>query len=440
VSSLRSVRQRRTVTALAAGVAAAVLLGVFSFAGARTLLNSKEGRPANTLPDATRLPPTPAALLAVVDRNDGLVGLDMLALAPPGVDGVARGGTVIPIPVGSGLVSGDSPEMHRLADTYAAEGLDGLVNAASTLLSVNFSVVAAVGEQALSDLLAPAAPIPIDLTADVVDTTSHPDDESEQDEVVLPAGIHQLSPADAATLLTAVRSGEIEERRFDLVSLFWYAVSDRVGNGLPVTVGADPQTGIHNFMASLLGGPLRVYPLRGEPVRSATANPRRLDMYQLNNAEIIRVMATVVPNAISPIDLAFTVQIVNPTGDTSLTQAAVERLAIGGAAVVLIRELRGVSVPAVTEFSLSGRASLDEVKPYADSLGQTVQVPLAEPGLPHGRVVGIDATFVLGRSFGSLVARQSTTTVPPVTSNAPPTTDVAGATSSAPSNLSTDAA
>jgi len=128
-------------------------------------------------------------------------------------------------------------------------------------------------------------------------------------------------------------------------------------------------------------------------------------------------MATVLPDAVSPVDTTSTAEIINPTGDPSLTEAAIERLAYVGVGVVLVKEVTGVAVPAQTEVVLASTAQVGDLKTFTDGLGGAVSAPAGRPGSLTGRVVGIDAVVVLGASFKALVARQT-----PV-----PTTTLAGA-------------
>jgi hypothetical protein len=179
------------------------------------------------------------------------------------------------------------------------------------------------------------------------------------------------------------------------------------------------------FMTALFAGRVAVYGLRGEPVSTGTNNPLGRDAYAIDTAEALRVIATVLPDAVSPAEVAFRVQIVNPTGDPALTEAAIVRLAFAGVGVVLVRELAGIPTPATTEVSLGGAESIDDVKPYLDTIGKTELVPLGEPDSPHERVVGIHVNVVLGRSFMDLVDRQSTATT--VTGISTETTDTEAA-------------
>ncbi len=434
MTALTSVRRRRTAAALVGGLLVAAVLVTLGYVGVDTLRNSKEGRPADTRPPGRTLPPTPAALLAVRGDDGALTSLVVLALAPPGEDGVARGGTIIPLPVGAGLEAGADARRIRMADNYAKGGLTQLADEVASLLAVNFSLVSEVDRSGLVALLQPVGQVQVELATDVV--TSGP---GAVEQVLFTAGAQKLDPKGAAALMLAANANDPESVRLENIAAYWSGVQSRVGAGL-TRVDRGPTSdsdvlSMGSFLRSVLAGPTRVYTLRGEPISRGPENPDGLDMYRLNSAEVIRVMATVLPDAISPVDVLFTVQIVNPTGDSSLTQAAVDRLALAGVGIVLIRELSGASVPDVTELSLGGRADIVDLQPYADALGETVVVPLGAPGTPHGRVFGIDATFVLGESFHDLVERQSATTVP-VAKTTTPTPSTTPATTSSSSTTS----
>jgi len=429
VTALVSVRRRWTAAALAGGFLALVALGVLGYVGVDTLANSKEGRPANTLPPGRALPPTPAGLLAVRDDDGNLTSLSVLALAPPDASGKARGGTVIPVPVGSGVFEGFGAVRPRLNDIYAEGGIKALAEQAAIMLELNFSVVAEVDQEGLQALLDPLGAVTVDVPSDVIDSGSiAPADEQSSDasseeenddlgaEIVLPAGVTEVEPTQGSALLTAVDGAQPESVRFEQHVAYWLGVSNRVADGLLLGVGDSPTDSMRDFLWSMFGGPLRVYALRGIPVSTGPENPDGLDMYRIDGAERLRVMATVLPDAVSPAEFVFTAQIVDPFGDPAITQAAVERLALSGVGIVLVRELSGIEIPDKTEFSLGGKFGVEDVKPLANSLGETELVPLGLPGTPHGRVQGIDATFVLGQSFVDLLKRQAAaTTVPPTT-------------------------
>jgi hypothetical protein len=278
------------------------------------------------------------------------------------------------------------------------------------MLMINLSLIAEADEETLARLLGPVGEVDVVMPGDVIDTDvdAVPASDDAGDIVVVGSGPGEIDAAQGAAVLAAWDEATPEGSRFEQRVVYWVGISERIGDGLPVRVSRTPTASMAEFFGALTAGPMHVYALRGTPVTTIEENPKGMDMYRLDAVETMIVMATVVPDAVSPAEVAFSVQLINPFGDPALTRAAVERLALQGVGVGLVRpDLAGIEIPDVTEFSLGSGSTQAEVQPYLDSLGATRQVPLGSNGTPHGRVEGIDVTVVLGQSFVDLLARQA---------------------------------
>lgn len=375
------IRQRWTKLGTALLVVAALLVGILGLVGVKTLAHSKAGRRASTLPPAQALPDTPAALLAVKAESGALMALVVLVKAPKGSNGKSRGGTIIPLPVGSGIRFGDNPEMNRLAELYLAGGIKSLATQAASLLSINFAIVAEADAEAMATLLAPAGQVTVKQAS----------------------GQTSLMPAAGATLL-ATQESRNESPHFESTVAYWEGLAKAVGKGKSFTP-SQTNGAITLFFGSILSGPVKVYPLRGTRIQQGDANPTGGDVYALDALDVNRVMALTLPNAYSPVDVQFTVRIVNPTGDPELTRQAIKRVNALGGGVAMVEEPRkgSVPIPKKTEVSLSGRLEQVESKQYTDQFGVVSFVDVGKAGTPHMRYADIDLNIVLGQPFVALV-------------------------------------
>lgn len=374
MSRHEELRQRWTRLGLIVCAAATVVIVILAAVGVRTLAHSKAGRSASKLPPAQSLPKTEAALLAIKADTGGLSALVILAKAAPGSDGKSRGGSIIPIPVGSGVQFGSNPSLNRLAELYLAGGLSGLAEQAGSLLSLTFSVVAEADASAAAQLLAPAGTV----------------------NVRQAAGTQPIGPAAAATLL-ATQAARLEGAHFESTIAYWTGLASRVGKGLSVNP-SQTNGAITRFFGSLLNGPLSVYPIRGTKVPQGDANPNNADVYQLDPAEVSRVLGLVLSNAYSPIDAQFVARVVNPTGKPEVTLAAIRTIRAAGGAVSVVDETKG-ELPPKTEFSLSGRLERGDVKVFGAGFGAYTFVSVGAAGERHTRYADIDLTVVIGAGF-----------------------------------------
>jgi|GEM_PF-262392 hypothetical protein len=413
----RRTRWIRTVVALAVGVAVALTLPWLVVRAADTIADSTEGTSSVVVtPGGTvevTLPDTPGALLAVVDDAGEMVGATVVALAPEG-----RGGHLVLLPAGTRApVQGVEGDGTRLAEAYARGGLPLLTTTAEGYLGVTFATSAEAGRSDLEALLAPYAPLAVELRDDVL--VPGPDGEPV---VLLAAGPHELSAAEAADLLLARIPGESEIARLDQTAAVWRALAAGAPTAAPAGATA-PQVAaapgdVPAFLASVLGGPARVHELPVTPVVDLQSNPDGIDLLFVDPPAVRLLMAQVLPGSVSPSNGNIRLRLVNPSGDAALTYAAVARLVYLGANVVIASDELG-TVPAETVLEMQDIAEAERAAQYGRYLGGVTTRPSPV------EVDGIDATMILGRSFADFVAEEAakaTTTTTSTTVDASATT------------------
>ena len=415
-------RRRRTIIAGLAGIIGLVSLPMLSIAAAKTLKNSKEGRNILVgLPDLILVPPTPAALFAAVDDQGEVTAISLLALSPPR-NGVVKGGTIIEVPVGAKTNLADGT-VGRLADAYAHGGQTELVEAAEGLLGVTMLTSMVAGADGIAALLAPYAPLDVNLAADVVHT-----DAAGVDQVVAPAGTVSADAAMLAAMLTAHEQGRPETDRFGRIGDLWSTIALRVGPGIgtPITtttstVGAataapieDPAADFATFWQAMFAGESHVYRLNSTPVTDPVTNPAGSDMVDLYLAEVIYITATVLPSSVSPAFSSITFYVRSPLGDSRLTLEAVSRLAFNGANVVLVKEDTSLETPALNTISFVDPSDGAQAEAFVKTLGSGYTVVPAEY-----RIDNVDVVLTLGEQWRKDADLErlnvATTVAPPAT-------------------------
>ncbi len=425
MTALAARRRNRTIAAFAVGALAALLLPTLGWVAADALRTSTEGRDALAgLVELTVLPPTPAALVAVIDDSGKVASLAAIALAPQDPAGTP-GGTVVVLPAGGDTFLPDGTR-GRVGDAYGQGGLASLQSSVEGLLGVTFEVAAALDAEEIARAL-PVAPVEFNLERPLAD------DQAGVPTELLPSGPTSLDATGIGQLLSAASVSESEAVRLPSIDAFWRAVSDKVGNGLGVEVDStalpsDPErvtdpARLASLLTSLLRGPVQVHTLTAEPVTDAEENPDRLDLLRLDTAEVTVVFATVAFSAVSPPNPTLSIYVRSPLGDPELTKAAVGRLILAGANVVLVTENPELDVPAWTLVEHFDANDSDEAEQYGAQLGTFTSQRSSV------RLDGVDAIVTLGRSFDDTVA--ASPVVVPTTSTLPDDTsppDLTGST------------
>lgn len=430
MTAIPSRQRNRMLAALACGIASACLLPIGGVIAARSLLHSSGGKRVDDT-GALALPATPAALLATVNEVNQVTSLTAFVLAPSGV-----GGTIISLPVGTRAESIGQQSPHRLADTFAEAGVEGMLLEAEGALDVTFSVVGAVGRNDLAGVLNVLPPIPVTFETPVVNTAMVMPDpvttttiksrssRSSQttllpqpvavDSEFFPAGEQMLTGDQAALVLYTQKAGEPELDRLAHIKAMWSGVAAAVGTGLapevaqfdPALVGTELPNEIGAFMRRVLGGPIQVWQLSAQPLVGAD-NPLGIDIYALDRFEVLMIMASVAPSSLAISNDTLAVQVDNPFNDANVTHAIVERLSYLNVTVALLRNLT-ISPQQKTVIKTS-TVIADELKKIGldGVIGQVSFSKLKDP------VQGIGAQIILGQDFVDFLA--SAPPLPPTT-------------------------
>lgn len=394
MTAIPSRRHNRTVAAFLCGLLGIVMLPSGLALAANSLLHSTDGDSVDTKNIIT-IPSTPAALLAVVDGNGFVASLQMIALAPGG-----RGGTIVSIPVGAASVVAAGEAPRRLGDAYLLNGLEGLTTDVEGLLNVTFTSKAAVTEIEMVTLLAGKRDVNVEIDRAV--KTLLPTGMQE----ILPAGKHTLTSAQIASILASNQAGQPESDRLPIVKSVWVGIVG-VGMNIATTTSEVGGTGttlppaltVQDFLQRTLTGEVQVWQFAANAIPEGELNPTNSDMYALDKAEVIMVVASVAPSSVSSLYASINVQIDSAFTDATITREAVLRLSMLGVNVVLVRVVPGE--PAVeTIVQYNDDPVRAEVEGYASIFG-----PLT-PKRVSQQVVGVDARIVLGTNFTDFIAGQ----------------------------------
>jgi hypothetical protein len=361
---------------------------------ANSLLHSTDGDSVDSK-NVMKIPSTPAALLAVVDGNGFVASLQMIALAPGG-----RGGTIVSIPVGAASVVAAGEAPRRLGDAFLLNGIDGLTTDVEGLLNVTFTAKAAVTEVEMAAMLAGERDVNVEIDRAV--NTLLPTGIQE----ILPAGKHTLTSAQVAGILASNQAGAPESDRLPIIKSLWVGIAGAGLNiattpsevGVTVTTLA-PALTVQDFLQRTLTGEVQVWQFAANAIPEGELNPTNSDMYALDKAEVIMVVASVAPSSVSSLYAAINVHIDSAFTDATITREAVLRLSILGVNVVLVREVTGEPV-AETVVQYSDDPVRAEVESYSSIFG-----PLT-PKRVTQQVEGVDARIVLGTNFRDFIAGQ----------------------------------
>jgi hypothetical protein len=416
VTALAATRKRRTLLAFLAGVVIAAAVPAFAYSAVQTIRTSREGTNAvQELPPLKELPPTPGALLVGVDDRGEATSITVFALAPSGA-----GGTAIVLPVTSQARLPSGVEDGAVADAYADGGLDALRAAVEGLMGITLSFAGEVDREGLVALLEPLGTLRVTMPTTALDRSDS------GDIVLLDQGTFDVEAATAAGILLASPTSQVEDERLPAVTSVWSAIASRVGSGLAYSAPDVIQTGttdpeditvtrapglpenMQRFVSAVFSGPLGVWQLTGDRIDASDGRT----LIRLDLGELMYVVATVMPDAVSPPEITIRMQVLSPLGDPSVTMDAVARLAYAGANIVLVREvdLRPAPSRSVMEY-LTEDDRLD-AENYETVLGDVEYRAATE------RIDGIDVTVILGSDYRPTTPRPTgtTTTTKPETS------------------------
>jgi hypothetical protein len=394
------VRRRRrlvlaTMAALVGGGAVLTVVGV------NLVRNSTAGRyvAPTAGPDdpgyQAYVVPTPT--MAVVQRGDDgeLVSVAVLA-----IESSDDGGAVILVPA-STLTRADRPvdpgsgsagsvgsgEPPTLAEVYRQGGANGVVAAVADLLAVAIPEHLEVDDTRWASLVAPVAPVELQLTKNVGNWR---------------AGDASLAADDVGPFLRARVASESEAERIDRQADFWTAWLPLVRDAGLDALPGEADVGIGRFVRSLADGSPSIVPLPGEAVGDDGSVAETFVPHDERLAELV-VRAVPYPVSPSP-GRRVRVRLLNGTTDPGLTRAAANRLVKGGAEITIAG-----NAPTFDEtetLMLYGRADQRDTALWLAAGiggGRVEPDPAASDGVTDDDE--IDVTVILGADAPDLIGR-----------------------------------
>ena len=388
MNGLLQQRRRQTLLNFGAGLIVLALLPIAGVVAWRAIRDSNAAKGVISLPSRA-VPLTPTAIFAVTDEENFLTSLTVMALTPQGA-----GGTVMVIPVGALVGGRPVSKPQRLADVYGSDGVEALQNAVEAMTNSQIDQITVNGVDGTAELMARVGTVNAIFSTDVTDT------ESEISDVIAEKGSVDLTPMEMSAVLAARDISVDEAGRYPSIKATWEGISAAVGSGRPGAVpavvipdvGAQSPADMPAFMSALFAGPINIWQIDTERIIDAERNPKDIDVYRYNAAEVVMVMASVAPSAMVAVLPTLSVQVDSPFDDSTVTQDAVFRILYMGTNVVLVRVVASVPPP-VTIIRYSDEMDRAIAEPLTTMLGDIVFEKATE------RVDGVDIQIVLGDSF-----------------------------------------
>jgi hypothetical protein len=371
------------------------------FIGTNSLLHASGG---DSVDEAATLdiPNTAVEMLAVRNSRNEITAIALLAVAPEG-----RGGTIVSVPVGASADVASTEAPRRIADSFATGGLEALTTDVQNLLNITVDFADDVTAPELSVAMSSIGAQPVVLAQPVVEGVLN-----EKSTVVLPAGSSTVLPDVIANALAASQQGIPESARLPQVEQLWTAVA----NGGVAVSDASETTSTNSvapfsiqslnstlsFFTALFAGEIDVWQLSASLFTDAQRNPNNADLYGLNSAEVIMVMASVVPSALTVTSTNIAVMVDVPFANSDIAEEAVTRLAFLGASVVLVREPTELAVERTMVY-YNDSIALAEAEKYESLMGPLEFVESKDV------ISGVNLRIVLGNDFVAFLGQGSST-------------------------------
>ncbi len=371
--------------ALTSGLVVALAAPVLVYVGAKAITNSKAGK--NVLADAPPeqvFPSTPTAMLATVGAARELTSVTVFVLAPdadPSKGGYdQRGGSVISVPVSADTGSVDQPQ--SFADTYRADGEQGLQQAVESVLGVNIDFGKVMTRTEFAGLLLGLPQVRANLVNDVLDG---------RDAVVHPKGSTTLSTTQVAEIMTTKSPTQPESARRPNIDALWLAVATAVGTGREgqKLSTAEPTT-FEELSARLTAGPIASRGLLAHPV-AADRVSKGHDLEQLDRADTILVFASVAPAHMQQPGVGRSYRLEAPPGYDQQVRRTIENLLFFRNNIISVD--LNAKPNAQTVLSIYDPQSA-EAEPTDNQLFGKIKVQA-----PKVRLSGVDVTITLGTDY-----------------------------------------
>ena len=394
-------RRRRMIAAMVTSGLSLIAVPSGLFIGTNSLLHASGG---DSVDEAATLdiPNTAVEMLAVRNSRNEITAIALLAVAPEG-----KGGTIVSVPVGASADVASTEAPRRIADSFATGGLEALTTDVQNLLNITVDFADDVTALELSVAMSSIGAQPVVLAQPVIEGVLN-----EKSTVVLPAGSSTVLPDVIANALAASQQGIPESARLPQVEQLWTAVanggvavsdaSETTSTNSVVPFSIQSLNSTLGFFTALFAGEIDVWQLSASLFTDAQRNPNNADLYGLNSAEVLMVMASVVPSALTVTSTNIAVMVDVPFANSDIAEEAVTRLAFLGASVVLVRE---PTEPAAerTMVYYNDSIALAEAEKYESLMGPLEFVESKDV------ISGVNLRIVLGNDFVAFLGQGSST-------------------------------
>ena len=402
-------RRRRMIAAMITSGLSVIALPGGLFLGTNSLLRASGGNSIDSR-GTVDVPSSVVEMLAVINSRNEVASLALLAITPEG-----KGGTIVSIPVGSMADVAKTEQPRRIADSYATGGLQALKTDVENLMNITVDFADDVTATEFAAVLTDVGTQPVVLQQPVTDTGA-----DGVPVVVLEAGSSTATPDLLATGLAASQTGTPESARLPQVKALWNSIA-RAGVAMPAADVAastssisplDPSvfTSTPAFVKALLMGEIDVWQFSSTSFTDDVRNPNKVDLYGLDGGEVLMVMASVVPSALTVTTANVAVMIDIPFASASVAKEVVTRLAYLGANVVLVRQSPDLATERTTVY-YNDSIARTEAEAYPTLLGplEFMESKDVISGVNLRIVLGNDFVAFLGQGSGTSTSTTSTT-------------------------------
>lgn len=368
----RRKRQRRKRSLrYTAAVAAGVLVALFVVGRLVSDVASDKGDDprVGATPAA---PPPPAVLIAQRDAAGQAVSLFVVA---PAVGG--KGGTLVLLPPGT-MAEVASLDLQPLGQVLGMGGPSRLQATVQNLLGTPVGEVHVLDDAAVTALVAPAAPITVDIPERVEQV-----DARGTVEVLFESGPVEVAAADVPRLL-AVRGRGTDLSRMARHQAFWDAWLAKVKDGKAVP---DQPPTLAVLLRGMAAGPVRTRSLPVDPLGTGADG----QLYQVDRVGLAELRTTLSPNGHAEANARPVVQILNGTGAVQLAQRVADKL--GTAVEVKLTGNAARFDYNETQVVFYDRAKQAEAQRVRDALGVGKLVFSRNP------LDVVDVTIIVGKDF-----------------------------------------
>jgi hypothetical protein len=394
-------RRRRMIAAMITSGLSVIALPGGLFLGTNSLLRASGGNSIDSR-GTVDIPSSVVEMLAVINSRNEVASLALLAVTPEG-----KGGTIVSIPVGSMADVAKTEQPRRIADSYTTGGLQALKTDVENLMNITVDFADDVTATELAAVLSSVGTQPVVLQQPVTDTGA-----DGVPVVVLESGSSTASPELLAAGLASSQTGTPESARLPQVKALWNSIA-RAGVATPAPDVAASTSSISPldvtafvstsvFMKALLTGEIDVWQFSSTLFTDAVRNPNQVDLYGLDGGEVLMVMASVVPSALTVTSANVAVMVDIPFASSSVAKEVVTRLAYLGANVVLIRQSPDLATERTTVYYNDSIAKT-EAEAYPTLLGPLEFMESKDV------ISGVNLRIVLGNDFVAFLGQGSAT-------------------------------